>query len=808
VPDVSFEKGWVIRKARHLYAPGELINAMNCVPDVTGALVTRPGMSVINTVAAPTLHSWYQTFSGGSPTYQGATQANGQGIIYRNYTTTLVSGGTGGLADFVDFPEYLTNITWTFMCMQGQTLYRRKDDGTTTYNWSIAAPSAAAAAAVGAAGNPNGTYVFQYIYVRERGGVPVSWGNPSPKSTPITVVNQQINLSGIGDPTNVVGPDYDPQVTHVYIYANQAANQLLLFMAGRITAGTTTFNYNLADASLPIASGMPSGLLEVDNGVPPPFTAMAIHQNRIWGVTGTDNRVYWSKAHRGEQFAATAYLEVGALTNVTKGLREWNGDLYVFSQGKVTQILGTDDSTYTPKDTMAADGSPASFSIATGWRGMYYLGNDGVYRGNGVQFENITDEKLYPLFHNQVVPGFSALNFAPPTNAVGAWHQGRYYLSFPTVAATVQTIVYDELSDTWWPDSRSFLRYFYAKNVEQFIGTNGNTAYLLNNAVQDVNVSIPITIQTRDEVSNDPAADLSLYEVVFDIDSSGTGLTVTAKVDFDISSVSLGTVGSSGRSQQTAVVPSLDSVMGKAIGYLITGTGVIRLYRILPKTLNYPTTRLALDTLPTDLGYPGPKRIVGYWLDSQLLSAGSIVSALYGDGTLQQSLTQSTIGRQQQDLLSQTFDATILRVVIQSTAKWRLFPDSFIAWVPLPPEYFIYDWPKSDLGVAAHKIFQHLWLDVELMSQGTLTAIITIDGVSFTFPVTGVGRILTKRMRCPSAASGRLVEIALTSTVRWRLWKGDLAYVVLGSGEGLQRYALTTMAGAKGPQVQRSPIAA
>lgn len=80
-PHLSFEKGWRQRNARHLYQPGELVDAVNVVPDEYGALKTRLGHTLLGTTAQTDVHSLHTmyTAAGTRIRYQGAGT-----VLYRD----------------------------------------------------------------------------------------------------------------------------------------------------------------------------------------------------------------------------------------------------------------------------------------------------------------------------------------------------------------------------------------------------------------------------------------------------------------------------------------------------------------------------------------------------------------------------------------------------------------------------------------------------------------------------------------------------------------------------------------------------
>lgn len=818
--EVSFERGMNLRLARHLMPPGTLLQSLNVVPDVYGSVKTRQGSVLVGSIPGFDMNSYY-VLHGHVPgaadhSYQGVTNpSNNQFSLYRDFTTVLAGPtGTGVYLNFADMSEFQNDHPWVFFA-GGQDSLRFKDDGIRTQKWGIAAPTHAPTLATAGGGNLNGTYTYRTIFVRhdfETGTRAVAWGNPSPESAVIGTSNQQVQLTNIAR-ADLPGPNLDGQVTHTYIFRTAGNMPGAWFLVGVILSNQDTFLDNRADVDGPLPSSLPSSLLEFDNGQPPAFASIVVHQDRMWGVTGRDNRVYFSKPQRPEAFSATGYLEVGPLADTAVVVTIFNGRLYVGTETRLIQIHGTDESTFYPDNTPLPIGVTSAFSMASGLRGLYWRGPDGVYVWNGASAANITDATLYPLFHGQpaadfLPAAFDPGRFGPQYFSAGAWFEGRYYLTYITAPPGVQTMVYDELTEGWYPDSRPIRRYFYDRRDQYLIGTSTDGgAYRLNEGTNDAGTPILWGIQTRDIIEGDGRSDQSLQEVTVDFDSQGSTVQLFIRSNFGAASSAPVLVSSSGRSQQI-VTMAPNSIVGKALSYVLLGTGPATISRLFPRVLVYPESRRSFDTLPLDLGYPGPKRIVGFWLDAELTSSGTLTTTLTGDGVVQPLAPPwTTVGRVQQDRLVQSFDATVVDLSIRGSVPWRLYPSTFLSWVPLPPEYLVHEVPPSDFGISSLKDCIYLLLDLEMITAGTVTVSVLCDGVvRATVPLSGVGRLTSGRVRLPRGTHGRIIEVRFSGTALWRAWQAELAYHGLGSREGLQLRPLLAGAGGTGMPVQRTPL--
>lgn len=143
-----------------------------------------------------------------------------------------------------EYPWHFTILNNTLYATNGyDTPLAWGGQGTSMRRWGIVAPSSAPSAAVGAAGNLNGTYSYKVTFARVENGAIVSESNPSDASGSISPANEKGELSSI--PTTT-----DTQVNRVYIYRNKASNANVYYRLGYVAEGTTTYTDNTADSGL------------------------------------------------------------------------------------------------------------------------------------------------------------------------------------------------------------------------------------------------------------------------------------------------------------------------------------------------------------------------------------------------------------------------------------------------------------------------------------------------------------------------------------------------------------------------------
>lgn len=178
----SWDKGFYQRANRNLYEPGELLDAVNVIPDPEGGgIATRAGDFLLGTVGA-SVHSLYATTSPAAPVliYQGAGS-----VLYRNFIP-IITGLTGARLSFAQLQGFGDRQVHTFFA-GGQDALRVKDTGTVLSGWGMKQPSLALGASSSASGGGLvGAYAWKQVYVRKPvipGLVFGRWINAAPSYT-------------------------------------------------------------------------------------------------------------------------------------------------------------------------------------------------------------------------------------------------------------------------------------------------------------------------------------------------------------------------------------------------------------------------------------------------------------------------------------------------------------------------------------------------------------------------------------------------------------------------------------------------
>ncbi len=126
-----------------------------------------------------------------------------------------------------------------------------------------------------------------------------------------------------------------------------------------------------------------------DNGVPPNYSAIIYHQNRLFFLLPNDNFLYYTDLANPYSVGATNFLRIGdASADIPKGLALYNNGLYVLCERTpwLVYMPDSDPANWQPVVTRAPFGSKSPFAS--------------LQVGNGI---------LFPAVQNDKIVGFASL---------------------------------------------------------------------------------------------------------------------------------------------------------------------------------------------------------------------------------------------------------------------------------------------------------------------------------------------------------------------------------------------------------------
>jgi len=353
--------------------------------DEDGKAITRDGSSKLNSegvlAGGATAIPYYKIIEMGGVRYLFVST-----YIYRN-ESSIETGLTSAQWHGIVYNSY-NSSTQNVFALNGTD--RKRIEGSSVYEWGIAAPTTAPTITSGALAGLTGDYNAKYSYCRKEGTTVVSESDLSPAgSAAVALADASLSVSWTASS--------DSQVTHVRVYRTLTDGGVY-YHDQDIAVGTTSVDSDTVDASL--------GTIEHTDHDRPPLGSFVIGPN----YNGTcfiikDNLLYFCKAKQPEYWPLTYYIEVSSPTYPGQAAVFYNGQLYYLTKHKIYYIQGTGPNTFFPLEMDAVTGTQSFQGVCSvQGRGIYHVGSDGIYLWSN-QDKNITQ----PL--HQVALHFKLLTF-------------------------------------------------------------------------------------------------------------------------------------------------------------------------------------------------------------------------------------------------------------------------------------------------------------------------------------------------------------------------------------------------------------
>lgn len=488
---------------------GEMYSALNAdFHTTTGVLTRRRGVTLVYDTDSTSIVSRIAIIGGRVYTITA------NGVLWRNG----VSIGTGmtGVFTMAPFTPLNDTATWAFVA-NGTLLV--KDDGTNLRLWGIAAPTAAATLAAGAAGSLTGNYQVQYTYVRKVGSAIAHESNPSPASNTFAAAAQQISITGIVDSS-------DAQVTHKRIYRTIAGGTSFLFDQ-EIATGTTTATSSQADSALGSA-------VETDNNLPPLAEWVVEFQGHLFlGRNVADGHsLQWSKRYRPESWPAVNQLFVSSEDDPIQCLVVIAGMLGIFTKNTKYRLVGNSTTGFNVQEALSKRGTTAHNAVVATEYGVIFPSFDGIFASNLATTDQLISEPIEGIFSGVETHEVPPINWSQASTMAGAVWNNRYYLSYNVESPSGRTAVYNHTERQWTFYDWITPCFFVDDAGALFLGGGINgQVFSLEHGASDVGAGIVLTARTR-EVGMPDIYTRKLFQWMR-IDANAFGGTLTAELYID-----------------------------------------------------------------------------------------------------------------------------------------------------------------------------------------------------------------------------------------------------------------------------------
>jgi len=619
------------------------------------------------------------------------------------------------------------------------------------------APTPAAAGA----GNLNGDYDWRYTFYNTNTG---QEGNPSATmAAQDSYTNEAVNVT-----VTITDALTDAQITHVRLYrrGGTLTDNWRRVSTTAIGAGPTT--QVIADDNTD-TSIVSAPLLELDNDVPVVSVNSAGATRYlqpipyIWGPVnetlfacgdaerasnkGRPDAVYWSKRNRPESWPLANFVLLGNPVDKTMNGFVYNGKSYVFTREQLYMMFPQDDGTWLPLLTPLSKGIVGQWAFCVGGGYIWFCAKDGVYRATDSESEKISDP-IRPLFPYRSLAGYASPGPYNPVNFGAAnadvldirmaYHNDEIWFIYrdSTGPNFGRMAIYSAETKAWrFEESTPLFQAPYSDEIPQsqllLLGRDGTIHHKSGN---DWNGTvIDVIVETGGLDQGAPRDEKEYGDVAIWADpKTGKDITVGAYANGSTTAFATDTITGNGLTHK---VMDLGGNYARFITLRFSWQSDDSSQpRILNAEVSYlPRSEdiIARETDWDDLGQPSPKWITGVVIEADPMGTAVTFQVQSEGGTVRATLTTPadvTNFPREYSFTFAGFAASYVRILPTSATKWKLYRIKRWVWTPMPEASQRYDTDETNHGFSGFHFERDAY--IELISNGTLTLTITVDGTA------------------------------------------------------------------------------
>lgn len=538
----------IIPGGLNLLAPGDQTEPGACLDladwwsGAAGKLEQAPTRIRRNSSSVYTVqHSICQA---GTQIYYGGTDGN-LWRIGNTGDTAIVSGLDGTGLGLISYQGYV----W---CMNRASGKQKKDDGTTTSDWTPAAPAiallydlgvdgagAAAATPNDAVGNPPEVGGLPdealYYYTTWQYG-PLGESNPSPVATITPAVAGSIvrisvsttipaGVTGWNIYRKVLGTPYrlnEGTIAIARIYVDDYGDEVhthsdtQMLQLGIIMES----DHDAAPAARVIADQVYNGRIVV--------ASSAAHPNRIWFTPALQPSFFRGSANENDGDWVDCGTDAGdaVLAIVCKP-----GMAVIYRQRSIWRNVGDFGATNGGRmEVVVPDiGTVGVRGVISTSLGDYFIGPDGVYRFNNDWAQKVS-QKVEPVFRGQAQENLPTLGTDYRTQCAIGHRNGRLWVSYPNSSGTqIHSLIYHIESQRWFNHS-----YGYGAYLDYGVGLFGAGlgVFVLEDNYTAGNSTLAYQSEYQD--CGLPDHQKTFADLVINHNTQGQTLTITIRKDRNV----------------------------------------------------------------------------------------------------------------------------------------------------------------------------------------------------------------------------------------------------------------------------------
>ena len=438
-----------------------------------------------------------------------------------------------------------------------------------------------------------------------------------------------------------------------------------------------------------------------------PVSIGTIAFDRAWlaGDPDNPNVLYYSDRFNPESFPLENTLDIGNPSDPIMGIVEWNGQLYVFTQTTIWNILGANTGTSVPLPYKTA--AHHGLYAVDGWTEtdgeLWFVSEGGIYAFQGAT-DVYVSEQIEWIFTAQLISDTQprAVVLMDP-NKIGdctmEYYQNEVYVCYTGLDGLRHRVIYSKVYKRWRNDDQPANCILLEDDTYKlmFGDVNGMIYQDRTGNFDDAGFSagvqqfspIPFNLQTAALDMGMPKNFKNFNELTLDIDTGGLPVTITLLFDYGLTYVPIGTVTTTGRQQVDFKINAGDGQLSLNVSLRLTASiasavvNPITCYEAHIRATPEAELRQSYDSYLEDYGSPDWKIVKQVYV--QYLApdpAGITFNVFIGGGStprysfnLPQALTRTSWR-----VRLPAAKGKIWRWVATSASDFRLYSDSRVEY--------------------------------------------------------------------------------------------------------------------------------
>lgn len=451
-------------------------------------------------------------------------------------------------------------------------------------------------------------------------------------------------------------------------------------------------------------------------GQPCSVAAIAFDQAWIAGDPNNPNILYYSDRFNPESFPLENTLEIGVPSDPIMAIVEWNGQLYVFTQNTVWNVLtaAVTGSVPLPYKTAAQHGLNCNFGWIVTEGEIWYQSYGGIYAFQGSESRYVS-EPIEWIFTDQFIDDdvsrpVQPVNPTQVSQTLMSYYQNEIYISYIGLDGNRHRVIWHRIYNRWRNDDVPANAMMVEEDTYKLVFGTATGMIYQDRLAQNYDLlgyttgvaqynPLNFDLQTVALDLGTPKNFKNFNEFTLDIDPGGNAITVILSFDQGATNLTLGIIDFTGRQQADFQINAGAGYLSLDVSVLLQCTinsaaaAPLTVYEAHIRAEVEAELRTSADTYIMDFSGPDYKIVKQAWIEYMAEDRAGITFNVYvGPNTavsapnnqveftftLPQSLTRSS-----RRVRFPATKARVWRWIATSNSDFRLYSDSRIEYNPI-----------------------------------------------------------------------------------------------------------------------------